>query len=105
MMCGQGHDSRISGMGRVHDETEIMAKPNFAKVMAQLYRQIMEQQTLINNLQANRKRKEVQADPLVQQPMQYRGVQATTNHEPLCLRFKRMKPKDFNSSIDHLVAQ
>ncbi|GMN22346.1 hypothetical protein TIFTF001_048981 [Ficus carica] len=37
--------------------------------------------------------------------MQNRGVQVATNHEPLYLRFKRMKPKDFNGSTDPLVAQ
>ncbi|GMN27891.1 hypothetical protein TIFTF001_041095 [Ficus carica] len=48
---------------------------------------------------------EVPIDPPAAQPVQNRGVQAATNHEPLYLRFKRMKPKEFNGSTDPLVAQ
>ncbi|GMN18737.1 hypothetical protein TIFTF001_049846 [Ficus carica] len=51
------------------------------------------------------KRVKVPIDPLAAQPVQNRGVQAATNHEPLYLRFKRMKPKKFNGSTDPLVAQ
>ncbi|GMN61624.1 hypothetical protein TIFTF001_030711 [Ficus carica] len=51
------------------------------------------------------KRVEVPIDPPAAQPVQNRGVQAVTNHEPLYLRFKRMKSKEFNGSTDPLVAQ
>ncbi|GMN27756.1 hypothetical protein TIFTF001_041075 [Ficus carica] len=50
-------------------------------------------------------RVEVPIDPPAAQPVQNRGVQVATNHEPLYLRFKRMKPKEFNGSTDPLVAQ
>ncbi|GMN69765.1 hypothetical protein TIFTF001_038812 [Ficus carica] len=74
-------------------------------MVVQLQRQVQEQHALINNLQANANRVEVPIDPPAAQPVQNRGVQAATNHKPLYLRFKKMKPKEFNGSTDHLVAQ
>ncbi|GMN24738.1 hypothetical protein TIFTF001_045885 [Ficus carica] len=65
----------------------------------------VEQQALINNLQANANRVQVPINPPAAQPVQDKGVQVATNHEPLYLRFKRMKPKEFNGSTDPLVAQ
>lgn len=60
---------------------------------------------LINHLQATGNRAEVPADPPVPQPGQHRGVQAVRNLEPLFLRLKKMKPKEFHGSTDLLVAQ
>ncbi|GMN64779.1 hypothetical protein TIFTF001_033853 [Ficus carica] len=50
-------------------------------------------------------RVEVPIDPSAAQPVQDKGVQAATNPEPLYMRFKKMKPKEFNGSTDPLVAQ
>ncbi|GMN31376.1 hypothetical protein TIFTF001_046509 [Ficus carica] len=91
--------------GRRQVENEAVAEPNLVEIVAQLQRQVQQQQALINNLQANANRVEVPIDPPAAQPVQNRGVQAATNHEPLYLRFKRMKPKEFNGSTDPLVAQ
>ncbi|GMN30211.1 hypothetical protein TIFTF001_041417 [Ficus carica] len=91
--------------GRGQDENEAVAEPNLVEIVAQLQRQVQQQQALINTLQANANRVEVPIDPPAAQPVQNRGVQAATNHEPLYLRFKRMKPKEFNGSTDPLVAQ
>ncbi|GMN67504.1 hypothetical protein TIFTF001_036565 [Ficus carica] len=91
--------------GRGQVENEEVAGPNLVEIVVQLQRQVQEQQTLINNLQANANRVEVLIDPPAAQPVQNRGVQAATNHEPLYLRFKRMKPKEFNGSTNPLVAQ
>ncbi|GMN52691.1 hypothetical protein TIFTF001_021828 [Ficus carica] len=60
------------------------------------FKLLQEQQALINNLQANANRVEVPINPPAAQPVQNRGVQVATNHEPLYLQFKRMKPKEFN---------
>ncbi|GMN32634.1 hypothetical protein TIFTF001_046615 [Ficus carica] len=81
---GRERAIRGRGNGRVQAEDEVAAEPNLAEVMAQ---------------------GEVPIDPPAAQPVQNRGVQAATNHEPLYLRFKRMKPKEFNDSTDPLVAQ
>ncbi|GMN29464.1 hypothetical protein TIFTF001_047942 [Ficus carica] len=91
--------------GRGQVENEAVAEPNLVELVVQLQRQVQEQQALINNLQANANRVEVPINPPAAQPVQNRGVQAATNHEPLYLRFKRMKPKEFNGSTDPLVAQ
>ena len=82
-----------------------MVEPNLVEMVVQLQRQVQEQQALINNLQANANRVEVPINPPAAQPVQDREVQAATNHEPLYLRFKRMKPKEFSGSTDPLVAQ
>ncbi|GMN64773.1 hypothetical protein TIFTF001_033847 [Ficus carica] len=87
----QLHQDQRRGCGQV--ENEAAAKPNLMEMVVQLQRQVQEQQTFINNLQANANRVEAPIDPLTTQPVQNRGVQAATNHEPLYLRFKRMKPK------------
>ena len=133
MVRGRGRAIRGRGNGRVQAEDEVATEPNLAEVMAQLrqgqqrgrgqvrneamaepnlvemvvqlQRQVQEQQALINNLQANANRVEVPINPPAAQPVQDRGVQAATNHEPLYLRFKRMKPKEFSGSTDPLVAQ
>ena len=133
MVRGRGRAIRGRGNGRVQAEDEVATEPNLAEVMAQLrqgqqrgrgqvrneamaepnlvemvvqlQRQVQEQQALINNLQANANRVEVPINPPAAQPVQDRGVQAATNHEPLYLQFKRMKPKEFSGSTDPLVAQ
>ncbi|GMN20704.1 hypothetical protein TIFTF001_047156 [Ficus carica] len=91
--------------GRGQVENEAVAEPNLVEIVAQLQRQVQQQQAFINNLQANANRVEVPIDPPAAQPVQNIEVQAATNHEPLYLRFKRMKPKEFNGSTDPLVAQ
>ncbi|GMN30700.1 hypothetical protein TIFTF001_046444 [Ficus carica] len=110
--AARGRAVRGRGNGRVHVEDEVAVEPNLAEVMEQLRQdqrrgrgQVENEAALINNLQANANRVEVPIDPPAAQPVQNRGVQAATNHEPLYLRFKRMKPKKFNGSIDPLVAQ
>ncbi|GMN29315.1 hypothetical protein TIFTF001_041297 [Ficus carica] len=102
-VMAQLHQAQRRGRGQV--ENEAVAEPNLVEMVVQLQRQFQEQQALINNLQANANRVEVLINPPAAQPVQDRGVQAATNHEPLYLRFKRMKPKEFNGSTDHLVAQ
>ena len=92
-----------SGRGRGQAETEATMEPNLVEIVAQLQRQVQEQQALINDLQANGNRVEVQANPPAPQP--HRRDQATTNLEPLYIRFKRMKPKEFSGSTNPLVAQ
>ncbi|GMN30253.1 hypothetical protein TIFTF001_047997 [Ficus carica] len=91
--------------GRGQVENEAVEEPNLVEIVAQLQRQVQQQQALINNLQANANRVEVPIDPPAAKPVQNRGVQAATNHEPMYLRFKRMKLKEFNGSTDPLVAQ
>ncbi|GMN75580.1 hypothetical protein TIFTF001_056857, partial [Ficus carica] len=91
--------------GRGQVDNEAVAEPNLVEMVVQLQKQVQEQQALINNLQANANRVEVPINPQATQPVQDRGVQAATNHEPLYLRFKMMKPKEFNGSTDPLVAQ
>ena len=92
-----------SGRGRGRAETEATMEPNLVEIVAQLQRQVQEQQALINDLQANGNRVEVQANPPAPQP--HRRDQATANLEPLYIRFKRMKPKEFSGSTNPLVAQ
>ncbi|GMN19091.1 hypothetical protein TIFTF001_039723 [Ficus carica] len=91
--------------GRRQVENEAVVEPNLVEMVVQLQRQVQEQQALINNLQANANRVEVPIDPPAAQSVQNRGVQAATDHEPLYLRFKRMKSKEFNGSTDPLIAQ
>ncbi|GMN30449.1 hypothetical protein TIFTF001_049620 [Ficus carica] len=69
--------------GRGQVENEAVAEPNLVEIVAQLQRQVQQQQALINNLQANANRVEVPIDPPAAQPVQNRGVQAATNHESL----------------------
>ncbi|GMN66637.1 hypothetical protein TIFTF001_035706 [Ficus carica] len=91
------------GHGQV--ENKAVVDPNLVEMVVQLQRQVQEQQALINNFQANANRLEIPITPPAAQPVQNRGVQASTNHEPLHLRFKRMKSKEFNGSTDPFVAQ
>ena len=102
-MVAQMRQGRGRGRGRV--EAETAAEPNLVEVVAQLQRQLQEQQVLINHLQANGNRVEVQANPPAPQPEQHRGDQVAGNLEPLYLRLKRMKPKEFHGSADPLEAQ
>ena len=51
-------------------ENEAVAEHNLVEMVVQLQRQAQEQQTLINNLQANANRVEVPIDPPAAQPVQ-----------------------------------
>ncbi|GMN34625.1 hypothetical protein TIFTF001_044926 [Ficus carica] len=99
MVRGRGRSIRGRGNGRVQAEDEVAAEPNMAEVMAQLSK-FRNNRPSLNNLQANANRVEVPINTPAAQPTQDRGVQAATNHEPLYLRFKRMKPKEFNGSTE-----
>ncbi|GMN21347.1 hypothetical protein TIFTF001_048865 [Ficus carica] len=104
MVRGRGRAARgraVRGRdnGRVHVEDEVAAEPNLAEVMEQLRQDQRRGRGQVEN--------EAVAEPnLVEIVAQLqRQVQAATNHEPLYLRFKRMKPKEFNGSTEPLVAQ
>ncbi|GMN29116.1 hypothetical protein TIFTF001_044318 [Ficus carica] len=59
--------------GRGQVENEAVAEPNLVEIVAQLQRQVQQQQALINNLQVNANRVEVPIDP----PAQLHSMQTT----------------------------
>ncbi|GMN20269.1 hypothetical protein TIFTF001_043051 [Ficus carica] len=103
---GRGRAIQGRGNGRVQAEDEVGAETNLAEVMAQLRQDQQRGRGQVENeAMAEPNLSGSPINPPAAQPTQDRGVQAATNHEPLYLRFKKMKPKEFNGSTEPLVAQ
>ncbi|KAK6146375.1 hypothetical protein DH2020_020244 [Rehmannia glutinosa] len=93
---------------------DIPTNANLIEMIANLQRQLQSQQSEINELRANNNRRETHDEPTPITPQhQERVVEAPTVHatvrsisqEPLLVRWKRVKPTDFEGSSDPLVAQ